>query len=51
MAQFGGPKLVKELHFDEQAKNKLTLGIEFVFIENVDKKFLVLASTSAPFPF
>ena len=27
MAQFGGPKLVKELHFDEQAKNKLTLGI------------------------
>jgi chaperonin GroEL len=27
MAQFGGPKLVKELHFDDKAKLKLTRGI------------------------
>ena len=27
MAQFGGPKLVKELHFDGEAKGKLTNGI------------------------
>jgi chaperonin GroEL len=27
MAQFGGPKLVKELHFNNTAKDKLTLGI------------------------
>ena len=27
MAQFGGPKLVKELHFDGVAKEKLTKGI------------------------
>ena len=27
MAQFGGPKLVKELHFDGEAKGKLTKGI------------------------
>ena len=27
MAQFGGPKLVKELHFNEKAKGKLTKGI------------------------
>ena len=27
MAQFGGPKLVKALHFNEEAKNKLILGI------------------------
>ena len=27
MAQFGGPKLVKELHFDDSAKEKLTIGI------------------------
>ena len=27
MAQFGGPKLVKELHFDTTAKEKLTNGI------------------------
>ena len=27
MAQFGGPKLVKELHFDSIAKEKLTNGI------------------------
>ncbi len=27
MAQFGGPKLVKALHFDENAKAKLTEGI------------------------
>ena len=27
MAQFGGPKIVKKLHFDNTAKDKLTLGI------------------------
>ncbi len=27
MAQFGGPKLVKDLHFDQRAKEKLTNGI------------------------
>lgn len=27
MAQFGGPKLVKELHFNDTAKGKLTKGI------------------------
>ena len=27
MAQFGGPKLVKKLHFDQEAKNKLVKGI------------------------
>ncbi len=27
MAQFGGPKLLKELHFDDTAKGKLTKGI------------------------
>ena len=27
MAQFGGPKLVKALHFDDSAKAKLTIGI------------------------
>ena len=27
MAQFGGPKLVKKLHFEDEAKNKLTIGI------------------------
>jgi len=27
MAQFGGPKLVKKLHFDQEAKNKLVEGI------------------------
>ena len=28
MAQFGGPKLVKKLHFDQEAKNKLVKGIK-----------------------
>ena len=28
MAQFGGPKVVKALHFDDKAKSKLTLGIK-----------------------
>jgi chaperonin GroEL (HSP60 family) len=27
MAQFGGPKIVKKLHFDNTAKEKLTIGI------------------------
>ncbi len=27
MAQFGGPKLVKKLHFEDEAKSKLTVGI------------------------
>ena len=27
MAQLGGPKLVKKLHFDQEAKNKLVKGI------------------------
>ena len=27
MAQFGGPKLVKKLHFEDEAKDKLTVGI------------------------
>ena len=27
MAQFGGPKIVKKLHFNNTAKDKLTLGI------------------------
>ena len=27
MAQFGGPKVVKKLHFDNTAKDKLTIGI------------------------
>ena len=27
MAQFGGPKLVKKLHFDTTAKEKLIKGI------------------------
>ncbi len=27
MAQFGGPKLLKALHFNDTAKGKLTIGI------------------------